>query len=335
LPERPTLPAAIPQAELTRLASEAAAATWRLTLFSTSTVTGFSEQPNNFITELSRLSNNRLTVSALSAAGDPRTIDFTRNIRAQTNTFAWHSPLQSISRNRTYGLFAGTVPFGLAPADHVRWLRAEGAHLLEQLYRRDGFDIRVIPCGVGGSVGAWFRREVRNPGDIRGLKVRGMIFTTEVMERLGATGASINTNNLVEAFRDNRVDAVLAATPQTSLFLRDPLPAPVYHYPSFQSPSFLLELMVPAQTWVQMSEPQRRLVDEACRRNLDQWATNFTASQNQILNQVRARRVSVRPFPQPVQDAIRRAATEVLNEEAAKNDGFRQVLESYNRFRRP
>jgi TRAP-type mannitol/chloroaromatic compound transport system substrate-binding protein len=83
-----------------------------------------------------------------------------------------------------------------------------------------------------------------------------------------------------------------------------------------------------------MGDLQRRLLDEACRRNLDRWTQGFPITQVDAVNRIRAQRVVVRPFTGPVREALQKATDEALAEEAAKSSRFKEILESYNRFRR-
>ena len=97
----------------------------------------------------------------------------------------------------------------------------------------------------------------------------------------------------------------------------------------------MFDLLVASHHWQAMSEGQQKLLDEACRRNLDKWAIQFDSTQTEVLTQIRNVRAQIRPFTGPTLEALRKATTEVLDEEAAKAPEFREILDSYNRFRRP
>ncbi len=336
--ERKTLPAALPQAEIERIAQSVPSAKWRLAvgLFNRETVRGLSEQMPDFIAELRTLSGGRLTIEPITGDAAARGAEVLSQVRSQSDVMAWHTPLTDNARGRTYSIFGGAIPFGLAPADHVRWLRAEGAYLLEQTYARDGSSLRVIPCGIGGAPGVWLRKEIRTPGDLRNLKVRSNSpVLTDVLQKAGASPVSLTaTENAAAAFSSSWIDAWFSGTPLLGTFLRAPLPAPVYQYPSWHQASFLMELVINPALWNVMPDGQRRLVDEACRRNLDKWATGFGSAQNDVLTQIRAQRIAVRPFTGPTLEALKKVTTEVLVEESTRNAEFKDVLDSYNRFQR-
>lgn len=329
-----TLPGPVSEAELQRLRQAVAPAQWRLVPISSQTVRGFSEQHADFIRELERLSGNRINVRTIPPSEIGGSRNMLRDVRAGTDLLGFHSPTLSIERRRAYALLSGAVPFGLPPADHVRWMRADGTRLLEQFYARDNLAVRAIPCGIAGMTGGWTRRELRSPNDLRGLKVHATPLAAEVLRRLGATPVRFQTTEMLAAFNARTLDAVFNQTALLNVFVRTPAPAAVFQWPSWHTPSYLFDLVISAAHWQQMTRDQQALVDEACRRNLDRWATQFDSSQTEVLTQIRNARISIRPFTGPMMEALRKAADEVLAQEAAGNPDFKETLESYNRFRR-
>ena len=334
---RATLPPPIPDGEIARVAEAAPTAKWRLAIgvFAGDKVTGFTEQPADFVAEHDKLSGGKIELTTLTGdAALPRG-ELLQRLRSERDLLAWHAPLPESNRHLEFTILSGAVPFGLEPSDHVRWLRAEGARLLEQAYIDTGTPMRVIPCGIAGGVGAWFKKEVRSPADFKGLKVRGGHLIVRSLRRLEAEVVNLPSNReLSAAFTSNRLDANFGVTPLTGLFLAQPRVATVYHYPGVHNPAYLFELVVGPETWASMAEPQRRLLDDACRRNLDRWAQFFPSVQNDVLTRIRAQRITVRPFTGPVREALKKAVDETLAEEAAKSARFKEILESYNRFRR-
>jgi serine/threonine protein kinase/TRAP-type mannitol/chloroaromatic compound transport system substrate-binding protein len=330
--ERATLPPALTQAEVDRIRRSVTPAEWQMALglFAGSTP-GYSEQSSDFIAELERLSGGKLKTRVLTGNDAPRGNVILHQVNLDSRYIGWHSPSQSVARDRTYALLAGLVPFGLPPAAHVRWMRQEGANLLEQLYRRDHYDVRAIPCGIAGTPGGWVDKDLQTPADVAGLKVSGSVLWLAALQKHGAVPVTIA--DFRQAFTTNQVDAVFPLTPLTSVFLRQPLLARHYYHPGVQQGSHMLDLLIGSRQWQGMSDGQRSLVDEACRRNLDKWIGKYGQSQTAVLTQIRSRKIKVRPLPSQMQDALRKSAEQVLNEEADHSADFKRVLDSYNRFR--
>ncbi len=333
---RAVLPSALSDQEAASLAATVSPSRSRLWagLFGTDRIPGFTDQSADFITELQRLSGNKLDVSSLAGDADVSPDGLVQRLSSERDLLAWQAPSRDSGRQLELALLSGSVPFGLEPSDHVRWLRADGARWLEQAYIDNATPMRVIPCGIAGGVGAWFRKEVRSPSDFRGLKVRAPHLLARALARLDSRIVALpSSRELGSAFAGNRLDANFGVTPLTGIFLAQPRVAAVYHYPGVHQPAYLFTLVMAPATWAAMPEPQQRLIDDACRRNLDRWAQLFPSSQNDVLDRIRRQRIIVRPFTGPVREALRKAVDATFAEEASRSPRFKEVLESYNRFR--
>lgn len=332
-----SLPGPLSDDEIASLATAASPATWQFSsnIFAGDRIPGFTEQDVDFLAELERVSGGKLRMTPIPNVSDASRSLLLPRVSSGRDLVGWHAPLLQSGRDLEFTILAGAVPFGLEPAEHVRWLRADGARFLEQMYAAAGTPVRAIPCGIAGGVGAWFRKEVRSPTDFRGMKIRGGHLITRALRKLDAEIVTVVANSALNAaFAANRIDANFGVTPLTGVFLAQPRTASVYHFPSGHSPSYLFDLVMGGATWASMTDPQRRLIDEACRRNLDRWATVFPSTQNAVLDRIRGQRIVVRPFTGPVREAQQKALTEILAEESARNERFRNILLSYDRFRR-
>ncbi|MGE0699478.1 MAG: protein kinase [Hyphomicrobiaceae bacterium] len=334
---RATLPPALGDDGAARLAQNVAVARFRLAIlaFAGDRVSGFTEQAGDFEAQLKAISGNRLEATTVATDAAPARNDLPQRLASDGDLLVWHSPILETRSHLEFTLLGGSVPFGLEPADHVRWLRSDGARLLQASYAEIGLPARVIPCGIAGEVGGWFRREVVSPSELKGLKVRGTHLFIRALRRLEVVSVGLASNrDIPRAFAENRLDAVFGVTPLTGIFLAQPRIAPVYQHPGVHSAAYLFVLLAGPAAWQSLAEPQRQLLDEACRRNLDRWVEQFPVAQADVLNRIRTQRIAVRPFTAPVREALQKAVAETLADEAGKSARFKTILESYQRFRR-
>ena len=82
-------------------------------------------------------------------------------------------------------IFDASLPFGLTPRQHNAWLNFGGGRaLVDELY--DSFGVVAITAGnTGGQMFGWFRKELKTPKDLDGLKMRTAGFGGKVMAKLG------------------------------------------------------------------------------------------------------------------------------------------------------
>src|SRR6476619_330173 len=87
--------------------------------------------------------------------------------------------------------FGTAVPFGLNARMQNAWMyHGGGMELMNEFYKQS--NIYGLPCGnTGCQMGGWFRRELKTPEDLRGLKMRIGGFAGTVMQKLGVVPQQI------------------------------------------------------------------------------------------------------------------------------------------------
>ena len=82
----------------------------------------------------------------------------------------------------TYGT---ALPFGLNARQMNSWLRFGGGHELLTDLLKNYNCIGVAAANTGAQMGGWFRKEIRNLGDLSGLKFRIGGFAGIIVSKLG------------------------------------------------------------------------------------------------------------------------------------------------------
>jgi len=92
--------------------------------------------------------------------------------------------------------FGTSVPFGLNARMQNAWMQFGGAmDLMNDFYRK--FNIYGIPAGnTGAQMGGWFRKEVKDVADFKGLKMRVGGFAGVILQKLGAVPQQIAGGDL-------------------------------------------------------------------------------------------------------------------------------------------
>src|SRR5438445_2341502 len=81
--------------------------------------------------------------------------------------------------------FGTAVPFGLNTRMQNAWMyNGGGIELMNEFYKR--FNIVAFPAGnTGAQMGGWFRKEIKEVADLKGLKMRIGGFAGTVLAKLG------------------------------------------------------------------------------------------------------------------------------------------------------
>ena len=244
-----------------------------------------------------------------------------------TAAFYWQGKMPAAA-------FFTTVPFGLTPSEHVAWIDAGGGQALwDELYAP--FGVKPFMGGnTGVCMGGWFRREILNLADLRGLKLRSLGLGGEVYRRLGATPQTTPPAEILTSLQSGVIDGAEFVGPGTDIALGLYRVAPFYYYPGFNKPNGTGECIVALKSWNTLSAELQAIVAHACATE-----ANFALAEMERLNAqalaalTKDHGVKLAAFPDDLVGAARKQAIDVLGELAARNAISGKVHASYAAFR--
>jgi TRAP-type mannitol/chloroaromatic compound transport system substrate-binding protein len=103
--------------------------------------------------------------------------------------------------------FGCAVPFGLNARQQNAWMYfGGGMELMNDFYKK--FNIIAFPAGnTGAQMGGWFRKEIKAPADLNGLKMRIGGFAGTVLAKLGCVPQQIAGGDIYAALEKGTIDA--------------------------------------------------------------------------------------------------------------------------------
>ena len=231
-------------------------------------------------------------------------------------------------------LFTG-YPFGMLPAEFNAWMAyGGGMELWRECY--EPFGLVPFPGGnTGAQMGGWFRREIASVEDFAGLKIRMPGLGGDVLRRLGATVVNLPGGELFTALQSGLIDATEWASPYNDLPLGLYQAAPYYYFPGWHEPAGSIEIIVNRKALESLPGELQSLIRTACTAVNHRMLSEFMARNVQSLRVlVEEHGVELRRFPEDVLVALRRAATETLDELGAGNPLAGRILRSYRDFQK-
>lgn len=230
--------------------------------------------------------------------------------------------------------FFCAVPFGLNAQEMNGWLyEGGGLAMWRELYKP--FGLMPFPAGnTGVQMAGWFRKPITSLADLQGLKMRIPGLGGEVMARVGATPVNLPGAEIFSSLQTGAIDAAEWVGPYNDLAFGLHRAAKYCYYPGWQEPGPTLECMVNLAAWESLPKDLQDIVDACCRAVNDAMLAEYTARNQQALDVlVREHGVELRPLPDDVMLALRRASDKVLEEAAAADPMARRALESLRAFR--
>jgi TRAP-type mannitol/chloroaromatic compound transport system substrate-binding protein len=229
--------------------------------------------------------------------------------------------------------FDGAVPFGLNMRQTNAWLQQGGGRdVLREFFA--GYNIVSIPAGnTGAQMGGWFRKEVKTVADLNGLKMRIGGFAGNVMQKLGVVPQQIAGGDIYPALEKGTVDAAEWIGPYDDEKLGFNRVAPFYYFPGWWEGCLNLSLYINKAKYDELPALYREVLESACRDATIETMAKYDVQNPAALRRLIAAGTQLRPFPREVMAASYKAAFELYDETAAKNEKFKTIYEQWRAFR--
>ena len=230
--------------------------------------------------------------------------------------------------------FDTAVPFGLNTRQHNAWvMQAGGLELMREFYK-DYNVTSFLMSHTGAQMGGWYRKEIKTPDDLKGLKIRIGGFAGQVISKLGAVPQQIAGGDIYPALEKGTIDAAEWVGPYDDQKLGFNKVAPYYYYPGWWEGAAALSLYVNLKAFDALPEFYKQVLQSAATETLEWSTTKYDAANPKALRELVAGGTKLSPFPQPVLEACFNAANELYTATAAANPRFKKVYEHWSAFRR-
>jgi TRAP-type mannitol/chloroaromatic compound transport system substrate-binding protein len=235
-------------------------------------------------------------------------------------------------KDPTFALFCA-VPFGLNTRQQNAWFYdGDGMKLMNDFGKK--FNIYSLVAGnTGTQMGGWFRKEVKEVADLKGLKFRIAGFAGLTIQKLGGVPSQIAPGDVYAALERGTIDAAELIGPYDDEKLGFSKVAKYYYYPGWWEGSAASHLMINLNKWNELPKRYRSIIAGAAAYANSEQTARYDARDPAALRRLLAGGVELRAFSQPIMEAALKASNEVNAATAAANADFKKVLESMQAFR--
>jgi len=196
------------------------------------------------------------------------------------------------------------------------------------------FNIYSLPAGnTGCQKGGWFRKEITEVADFKGLKFRIGGFAGLTSQKLGGVPSQIAAGVLYPSLERGTIDAAEWVGPYDDEKLGVSKVAKYYYYPGWWEGSTATHLMINLSKWNELPRRYQSIIAGAAAYANTEQLAKYDASNPAALRRLMADGAELRAFSQPILEACLKASNEVNAETAAANSDFRKVLKSMAAFR--
>ena len=248
---------------------------------------------------------------------------------AYTTAGYWQGKIKSAS------LFAA-VPFGPEAGEFLGWmLYDDGAELFQRMYDENGYNVKVMPCGIiAPETSGWFKEPINTVADLEGLNMRFFGLGAEVMERLGVSTSLLAAGDIFPALERGAIDATEFSMPLIDQRLGFYNIASNNYFPGWHQPATMFELLVNKDRWDDLDEFAQNQIETACLANITtNYAEGEALNYAAMVSNVEENGVTIRQWPDEMLDAFESSWNEVAAELAAEDEYFALVWEDLQEYR--
>ena len=248
---------------------------------------------------------------------------------AYTTAGYWQGKITSAS------LFAA-VPFGPEAGEFLAWmLYDDGAELFQRMYDENGYNVKVMPCGIiAPETSGWFKEPINSVEDLEGLNMRFFGLGAEVMQRLGVSTSLLAAGDIFPALERGAIDATEFSMPLIDQRLGFYNIASNNYFPGWHQPATMFELLINKDRWEDLDELSQNQIEIACLANIttnyaEGEAKNFAA----MISNVEENGVTIRQWPDEMLATFESTWNEVAVELATEDEYFKLVWDDLQEFR--
>ena len=225
------------------------------------------------------------------------------------------------------------LPFGTNARQQDAWCNwGGGRELLNEFYK--DYNVYSLACGnTGAQMGGWYRKEIRSPDDLKGLKFRIAGIAGQVCTKLGVVAQQIAGGEIYPALEKGTIDAAEWVGPYDDQKLGFNKVAPYYYYPGWWEGGPQTSAYINLAKWNELPKAYRSIVELAAAKAHTAMVSKYDAENPKALRELVAAGTKLLPFPQSVMEAAFNASNELYAEISSKNAKFKKMFDSWKAFR--
>jgi TRAP-type mannitol/chloroaromatic compound transport system substrate-binding protein len=305
---------------------------WRLTSSfpkSLDTLWGASETFAKYVAEAT---DNKFQVTAFAAGEIVPGLQAFDAVGAGTVEMCHTAAYYYVGKDPTFPLFCA-VPFGLNTRQQNAWFYDGGAQKLMDEFTKKFNVVSLLGGNTGAQMGGWFRKEIKEVADLKGLKMRIAGLAGNVLQKLGVVPQQLAGGEIYAALEKGTVDAAEWVGPYDDEKLGFYKVAPFYYYPGWWEGGTTQHFMFNVAKWEELPKSYKAIVTAAAGAANIEETGRYDARNPQAIKRLVSAGAQLRPFSQPIMEACLKTSNEIYADISSKNADFKKVYDSMVAFR--
>jgi TRAP-type mannitol/chloroaromatic compound transport system substrate-binding protein len=231
--------------------------------------------------------------------------------------------------------FFTTVPFGPAFGEFMAWKWFGGGNKLrDEIYAKH--DLIAFDCFcIGPETSGWFRREIKNVDDMKGIKMRFFGLGAKVMQKVGVSTQLLAPADIFPALERGVIDATEFSMPTMDIKQGFHQVAKFNYFPGWHQLTSCSEILMNKKSWDALPANYKAMIEVAAQAQVAFTVAESEHAQFEAMKEmVDKHKVQIRRWSDADLATYEKLWLEVIAEESAKDALFKKVADHYLDYRK-
>lgn len=231
--------------------------------------------------------------------------------------------------------FFTSVPFGPGYGEFFAWKIFGGGNEIQQRIYAE-HNIKQMDCfAIGPETSGWFKNEVTDLEQLRGLKMRFFGLGARVMQKIGVSTQLLAGGDIFPALEKGVIDATEFSMPAMDIKYGFYQIAKYNYFPGWHQQTSVSQILINMDKWKALTDQQRKMLEIACGESIHHtYAETEAVNPGAMLEMGEKYGVQTKRWSDAQLAVFEKAWNEVLQEDAASDPLFKEVADSYASFRK-
>ncbi|MDP2801609.1 MAG: TRAP transporter substrate-binding protein [Phreatobacter sp.] len=291
----------------------------------------FHEFCNDYAARVNAISGGRLRIEVLAAGAVVPAFQLQDAVHAGILDGGHGVTAYWFGKNKAYSLFGTPPAYGWDAHNFLAWMNYGGGYdlyneLVTQITRVNvvGFLTGPMPCQPLG----WFKRQLTQASDLRGLKYRTVGLAADLFNELGSAVTILAGGEIVPALERGLIDGAEFNNPTSDTILGFPDVSKVYMLQSYHQSAEAFEVIFNKTKFDAMSAEQKAILKFSAESASSDMYWKALDRYSKDLAALSGRGVSVTKTPDAILKAQLEAWDKVVARLSAENPFFKRVIDS-------
>ncbi len=247
---------------------------------------------------------------------------------------AWTTAGYDVGKYPALAFFTA-VPFGPSMGEYFAWKKFGGGDDMQrEIYAKH--DIHQMDCfAIGPETSGWFKNEITDLEQLRGMKMRFFGLGARVMQKIGVSTQLLAGGDIFPALEKGVIDATEFSMPAMDIKYGFYQIAKNNYFPGWHQQVSVSQLLTNMDKWNGLPDKFKALLEVGCGDSIhNTYAETEYVNPFAMVEMGEKYGVITRRWKDDQIAVFEKAWNEVIAEDSAKDPLFKKVYDSYAAFRK-